>query len=84
MGKSMEKSDLIVGIIVGLVALAAIAGVIWLAFAGREALHTGNKLVNAGLTLWIADHLLGAILGIIILSVALWGVIVYLMHFGFK
>ncbi len=84
MGKSMERSDMIVGIVIGLVALAAIAGVIWLAFVGREALHTDNKLVNAGLTLWIADHLLGAILGIIIVSVVLWGVIVYLMHFGFK
>ena len=80
----MEKSDLIVGIIIGIVALAAIAGVIWLAFAGREALHTDNKLVNAGLTIWIADHLLGAILGIIIVSAALWGAIVYLMHFGLK
>ena len=83
MGK-MEKSDMIVGIVIGVVALAAIAGVIWLAFAGKEALHTDNKLVNAGLILWIADHLLGAILGIVIVSVALWGVIVYLMHFGFK
>ena len=80
----MEKSDLIVGIVIGLVALAAIAGVIWLAFVGREALHTDNKLVNAGLVLWIADHLLSAILGIIIGSVVLWGIIVYLMHFGFK
>lgn len=80
----MEKSDMIVGIVIGLVALAAIAGVTYLAFAGREALHTGNKLVNAGVVLWIADHLVSAILGIIILSVALWGVIVYLMHFGFK
>ncbi len=80
----MEKADLIVGIAIGLVALAAIGGAIWLAFAGREALHTDNKLVNAGLTLWIADHLVSAILGIIILSVALWGVIVYLMHFGFN
>jgi ABC-type transport system involved in cytochrome c biogenesis permease subunit len=80
----MEKSDLIVGIVIGILMLAAIAGVIWLAFAGREALHTGNKLVNAGLTIWIAQHLMSAIFGIIILSVALWGVIVYLMHFGFK
>ncbi len=80
----MEKSDIIVGIVVGLIALGAIAGVIYLAFVGREALHTDNKLVNAGLVLWIADHLVSAILGIIILSVALWGIIVYLLHFGFK
>jgi hypothetical protein len=80
----MEKSDMIAGIVICLVALAAIGGVIRLAFAGKEALHTGNKLVNAGLTLWIAEHLLGVIFGIIILSVVLWGVIVYLMHFGTK
>ncbi len=80
----MEKSDLIVGIIIGLVALAAIGGAIYLAFLGREVLHTDNKLVNTGLVLWLADHLLSAILGIIISSVVLWGVIVYLMHFGFK
>lgn len=84
MGKSMEKWDIIAGIVIGLVALGAIAGVIYLAFAGKEALHTDNKLVNAGLILWIADHLVGAILGIIIVSVVLWGVIVYLLHFGFK
>ena len=84
MNKRMEKWDIVVGIIIGLVALGAIAGVIYLAFAGKEALHTDNKLVNAGLILWIADHLLSAILGIIIVSVALWGIIVYLMHFGFK
>ncbi len=80
----MEKWDIIVGIIIGLVALGAIAGVVYLAFVGREALHTDNKLVNAGLILWITDHLLSAILGIIIASVVLWGIIVYLMHFGFK
>ncbi len=80
----MEKSDMIVGIIIGLVMLAAIAGVIYLAFLGKEALHTDNKLVNAGLIIWLANHLVSAILGIIIVSVALWGVIVYLMHFGFK
>jgi hypothetical protein len=80
----MEKSDIIVGIIIGLLMLAAIAGVIYLAFIGKEALNTGNKLVNAGLTLWIAEHLLGAIFGIVILSVVLYGVIVYLMHFGLK
>lgn len=80
----MEKADMIVGIVIGLVALGAIAGVIRLAFAGKEALHTGNKLVNAGLTLWIADHLIGVIVGILIAAVVLWGVIVYLMHFGFK
>ena len=80
----MEKWDLIVGIIIGVVALGAIAGVIYLAFAGKEALHTGNKLLNAGLILWIADHLLSTILAIVMLSVALWGVIVYLMHFGLK
>ena len=84
MGKSMEKMDIIVGIVVGLVALGAIAGVIYLAFLGKEALHTDNKLVNAGLILWIADHLVSAILGIIIVSVALYGIILYLMHFGFK
>ena len=75
---------MIVGIVIGLIALGAIAGVVHLAFMGREALHTDNKLVNAGLTLWIADHLVSAILGIIIVSVALWGIIVYLLHFGFK
>ncbi len=80
----MEKSDMIVGIVIGLVALLAIAGAIYLAYIGREALHTDNKLVNAGLFLWIADHLVSAILGIIIASVALWGIIVYLMRFGFK
>jgi hypothetical protein len=80
----MEKSDIILGIIIGVLMLAAIAGVVYLAFAGREALHTGNKLVNAGLTLWIAEHLLGAIFGIVILSVVVYGVILYLMHFGFK
>lgn len=80
----MEKADMIVGIVIGVIALAAIAGAIYLAVAGKEALHTDNKLVNAGLFLWIADHLVSAILGIIVVSVALWGVIVYLMHFGFK
>lgn len=80
----MEKLDMIVGIVIGVVALLAIAGAIYLANLGREALHTDNKLVNAGLVLWLANHLISAILGIIILSVALWGVIVYLMHFGFK
>lgn len=75
---------MIVGIIIGVVAVAAIVGVVHLAFVGREALQTDNKLVNAGLVLWIADHLVSAILGIVIVSVALWGVIVYLMHFGFK
>ena len=80
----MEKLDIIVGIVIGLIMLAAIAGVIYLAFVGKEALHTDNKLVNAGLILWIADHLVSAILGIIIVSVALYGVVVYLMHFGFK
>lgn len=80
----MAKSDIIVAVVVGITALAAIAGVIRLAFVGREALHTGNKLVNAGLTLWIADHLISAILCIIVLSVALYGVILYLIHFGVK
>jgi hypothetical protein len=80
----MEKSDIIVGVIIGVLMLAAIAGVIWLAFAGREALHTGNKLVNAGLTLWIANNLMGAIFGIVIISVVVYGVILYLMHFGVK
>ncbi len=80
----MEKSDLIVGIVIGLAALAAIAGAIYLAYLGREALHTGNKLVNAGVVVWLADHLLSAILGIVILSVVLWGLVVYLMHFGLK
>ena len=80
----MEKTDMIVGIIIGLVALAAIGGAIYLAHLGREALHTDNKLVNAGLVLWIANHLVSAILGIIIVSGALWGLIVYLMKFGFK
>jgi ABC-type Na+ efflux pump permease subunit len=80
----MEKSDIIVGIVVGLLALAAIGGVIWLAFAGKEALHTGNKLVNAGLILWIANHLIGAIFGIILSAIVVYGLIVYLMHFGFK
>jgi hypothetical protein len=80
----MEKSDLIAGIVIGLLALAAIAGVIWLAFAGKEALHTGNKLVNAGLILWIANHLIGAIFGIIVFAIVVYGVVVYLMHFGLK
>lgn len=80
----MEKSDMIAGIVVGLLAIAAIAGVIHLAFTGKETLHTDNKLVNAGLVLWIANHLAGAIFGIIIAAVVLWGVIVYLMHFGLK
>jgi ABC-type Na+ efflux pump permease subunit len=80
----MEKSDIIIGVVIGVVALAAIAGVIWLAFLGREALHTDNKLVNAGIILWIADHLVSAILGIIIISVVIYGVILYLLHFGFK
>jgi hypothetical protein len=84
MGKSVEKTDIIIGIVIGVVMLAAIVGVICLAFVGREALHTGNKLVNAGLTLWIAQHLIGAIFGIIILSVVLYGIILYLTHFGFK
>jgi hypothetical protein len=84
MGMIMEKTDIIIGIVIGLITLAAIAGVIYLAFVGREALRTGNKLVNAGLTLWIAEHLLGAIFGIIILAVVLYGIIVYLVHFGFK
>lgn len=78
----MERADMIVGIVIGVMALAAIVGTIYLAFVGREALHTDNKLINAGLVLWIADHLVSAILGIIIVSVVLWGVIVYLMHFG--
>jgi hypothetical protein len=80
----MEKSDLIVGIMVAVVMIAAIVGVVWLAFEGREALKTGNKLVNAGLTVWIAEHLLAAIFGIVILAVVVWGLIVYLMHFGLK
>ena len=80
----MEKQDIITGVVIGLAAIAAIVGVIWLAFAGREALSTGNKLVNAGLTLWIADHLLSAILAIIILSVVAWGIVTYLLHFGFR
>lgn len=80
----MERSDIILAVVIILVALAAIVGVIWLAFVGREALHTDNKLVNAGLTLWIADNLIGVILGIIVLSAVLYGVILYLMHFGLK
>ncbi len=80
----MERSDIIVGIVISVVALAAIAGAIYLAFLGRQALHTDNKLVNAGLTLWIADHLVSVILGIILLSVVIYGLIVYLMHFGFR
>jgi len=80
----MEKSDIIVAVAIGAVALAAIVGVVRLAFAGRAALHTDNKLVNAGLTLWIADHLVGVILGIVLISVALFGVILYLMQFGTK
>ena len=84
----MEKQDIIAGIIIGLAAIAAIIGVIWLAFAGRAALnqtlHTDNKLVNAGLTLWIADHLLGAIIGILLLAVVVWGLVTYLLHFGLK
>jgi hypothetical protein len=80
----MEKWDIIVGVIIGAVAIAAIAGVVWLAFAGREALGTGSKLVNAGLTLWIAEHLLGAIFGIFIIAVVVYGLILYLMHFGAK
>lgn len=80
----MEKSDIVIAVVVGLIAIAAIAGVVWLAFAGREALLTGNKLVNAGLTLWIANNLMSVILGIIVLSVALFGVVVYLTHFGMK
>lgn len=80
----MDRSDIIVAVIVGIVALAAIAGVIWLAFVGREALQIGNKLVNAGIILWIADHLISAILCIIVFSVVLYGVILYLMHFGVK
>jgi hypothetical protein len=80
----MEKSDIIIGIIIGLVALAAVAGVVWLAFMGREALGTGNKLINAGLTVWIAGHLLGVIFGIFIVAVVVYGVILYLSHFGLK
>jgi hypothetical protein len=80
----MARSDSIVGIVVGVIMIAAIVGVIWLAFAGREAMHTGNKLVNAGLTLWIAQNLIGVIFGIVILSVVVYGLIVYLMHFGLK
>jgi hypothetical protein len=80
----MEKSDIIVGVVIGVLMIAAIIGVIYLAFMGKEALHTDNKLINAGLILWIAEHLIGVIFGIIILSVVLYGVIVYLMHFGFK
>ncbi len=84
MGRRMEKADIIVGIVIGLIALCTIAGAIYLAYLGKEALHTDNKLVNAGLVLWLADHLVSAILGIIVCSVVLYGVIVYLMHFGFK
>jgi uncharacterized membrane protein len=80
----MEKSDIIVGIVIGLLAIAAIVGVVRLAFVGKEMLSTGNKLVNAGLTLWIAEHLVGAIFGIVILAVVIYGVILYLMHFGLK
>jgi ABC-type Na+ efflux pump permease subunit len=80
----MDKTDIIIGIIIGAVALAAIVGVIILAFVGRETLHTGNKLVNAGLTLWIAQHLLAVIFGIFILAVVIYGIILYLTHFGFK
>jgi uncharacterized membrane protein len=80
----MEKSDIIAGIVIGLLAIAAIVGVVRLAFAGREMLSTGNKLVNAGLTVWIAEHLVGAIFGIVILAVVIYGVILYLMHFGLK
>jgi hypothetical protein len=80
----MERSDIVVGVIVGAIMLAAIAGVIRLAMVGREALRTDNKLVNAGLTLWIAENLLGVIFGIVILSVVVYGIVLYLMHFGFK
>ena len=82
--QGMEKQDIITGIIIGLLAITAIVGVIRLAFAGRETLRSDNKLVNAGLTLWIADHLLGVIIGIVILAVVAWGLVTYLLHFGLK
>jgi hypothetical protein len=80
----MEKSDIIIGIVIGVAALAAVAGVIYLAFMGKEALSTGSKLLNAGLVLWIAQHLLGVIFGIFIIAVVIYGLILYLSHFGLK
>ncbi|MDR2953980.1 MAG: hypothetical protein LBV43_02755 [Prevotella sp.] len=80
----MDKSDIILAAIMGLVALCTIGGAIYLAYLGREALHTDSKIINAGLTLWIADHLISIILGIIVFFGVLYGIILYLIHFGFK
>jgi hypothetical protein len=80
----MSKSDIILAVIIGLVALCTIGGTIYLAYLGREALHTDSRIINAGLALWIADHLIAAILGIIVFFGVLYGILLYLIHFGFK